>query len=55
VPIPGTTKLERLKENNRGASLELSPADVRDIAAAVAAIPLQGARYPANLQKLIGR
>ncbi len=55
VPIPGTTKLERLKENNGGASLELSPADLREITAAADAIPLQGARYPANLQKLIGR
>jgi aryl-alcohol dehydrogenase-like predicted oxidoreductase len=55
VPIPGTTKLERLKENNGGASLELLPADLREITAAADAIPLQGARYPANLQKLIGR
>ena len=55
VPIPGTTKLERLKENNGGVSLELSPADVQEITAAAEAIPLQGARYPANLQKLIGR
>ena len=55
VPIPGTTKLERLKENNGGVSLELSLADVQEITAAAEAIPLQGARYPANLQKLIGR
>ena len=55
VPIPGTTKLQRLTENNGGASLELTPADLRDINTASDQITLQGARYPEHLQKLIGR
>jgi aryl-alcohol dehydrogenase-like predicted oxidoreductase len=55
VPIPGTTKLHRLTENNGGASLVLTPADLRDINAASDQITLQGARYPEHLQKLIGR
>jgi aryl-alcohol dehydrogenase-like predicted oxidoreductase len=55
VPIPGTTKLHRLAENVVGASLELTPGDLREINAASDRITLQGARYPEHLQKLIGR
>jgi aryl-alcohol dehydrogenase-like predicted oxidoreductase len=55
VPIPGTTKLPRLLENLGGASLELTPDDLREINASSAKITLQGARYPEHLQKLIGR
>lgn len=55
VPIPGTTKLHRLEENLGGASLALSPADLRDITAAADKIEIQGARYPEHLQKLVGR
>ena len=55
VPIPGTTKLHRLLENNGGASLELTPGDLLEINAASDKIALQGARYPEHLQKLIGR
>ena len=55
VPIPGTTKVHRLEENIGAASVELSPADLREITSAADAIPLQGARYPEHLQKLVGR
>jgi aryl-alcohol dehydrogenase-like predicted oxidoreductase len=55
VPIPGTTKLHRLIENNGGASLVLSQADLAEITAASDGMNLQGDRYPAHLQKLIGR
>jgi aryl-alcohol dehydrogenase-like predicted oxidoreductase len=55
VPIPGTTKLHRLVENIGGASLELTPGNLRDINAASDRMTLQGARYPEHLQKLIGR
>jgi len=55
VPIPGTTKLHRLAENNGAASLELTPADLREITAAADKITLQGERYPEHLQKLVGR
>ncbi|MBT1077008.1 aldo/keto reductase [Geobacter grbiciae] len=55
VPIPGTTKLHRLHENIGGASVQLAPEDLREIESAAAKITLQGARYPKNLQKLVGR
>jgi aryl-alcohol dehydrogenase-like predicted oxidoreductase len=55
VPIPGTTKLHRLEENLGGVDVELSPDDLRQLEAAAANIPVQGARYPEELQKLVGR
>jgi len=55
VPIPGTTKLSRLEENNGAANVELTPADLRQIDHAFAAIEIQGARYPEAMQKLVGR
>jgi len=55
VPIPGTTKLHRLEENLGAAALELSPEDLRQIGSAAARIPVQGARYPEHLQKLVNR
>src|SRR2546421_6308008 len=53
VPIPGTTKLHRLEENIGTASVELTADDLREIDASK--IPVQGARYPENLQKLVNR
>jgi aryl-alcohol dehydrogenase-like predicted oxidoreductase len=55
VPIPGTTKLHRLDENLGGAALELSAEDLREIGEAVAGVPVQGERYPEQLQRLINR
>jgi aryl-alcohol dehydrogenase-like predicted oxidoreductase len=55
VPIPGTTKLHRLEENLAAAEVDLSPDDIREIDTAFAAIPVQGARYPEQLQKRVGR
>jgi len=55
VPIPGTTKLHRLRENLGAVSLELTPEDLRALEAAAAKITVQGARYPEHLQKLVGR
>jgi aryl-alcohol dehydrogenase-like predicted oxidoreductase len=55
VPIPGTTKLHRLEENIGAAAIELTPDDLRQIDSATAKIPVQGARYPENLQKLVNR
>jgi len=54
VPIPGTTKLHRLEENLGAAVVELTPADLREIGDALAGVPVQGARYPEHLQKLVG-
>jgi len=55
VPIPGTTKLHRLEENIGATLVELSAADLRDIESAASAIQLQGARYPEQLNRLVGR
>src|ERR1700704_2576670 len=55
VPIPGTTKLNRLDENIGAAAVELTPDDLRQIDNATSKIPVQGARYPENLQKMVGR
>jgi aryl-alcohol dehydrogenase-like predicted oxidoreductase len=55
VPIPGTTKLDRLEENIGAANVQLSPEDLRELETAAAKIPLQGARYPEELQKLVDR
>jgi aryl-alcohol dehydrogenase-like predicted oxidoreductase len=55
VPIPGTTKLARLEENIAAVSVKLTPDDLREIESAVSKIKVQGARYPENLQKMVGR
>jgi len=55
VPIPGTTKLHRLDENNGAVSIELTPGDLRDIENAASAITVQGARYPEKLEQMTGR
>ena len=55
VPIPGTTKLHRLEENLAAASVELTAGDLREIGDAASKIPVQGARYPEHLQRLVGR
>jgi aryl-alcohol dehydrogenase-like predicted oxidoreductase len=55
VPIPGTTKLHRLEENIGAANVHLTPDDLRQIDSASSKIPVQGARYPENLQKLVNR
>ena len=54
VPIPGTTKLERLKENIAAADIELTSEDLRDIDNAASRITIQGARYPEALEKRTG-
>jgi aryl-alcohol dehydrogenase-like predicted oxidoreductase len=55
VPIPGTTKLRRLEENLGAADIELTSEDLSQLESAASKIPLQGARYPEELQKLVGR
>lgn len=55
VPIPGTTKLERLEENLAAASIELSGDDLNEIGRAASQITVQGARYPEAAQKWIDR
>jgi aryl-alcohol dehydrogenase-like predicted oxidoreductase len=55
VPIPGTTKLQRLDENIGALSVELTPDDLRDIDTAASEITVQGARYPERLEQMTGR
>ena len=55
APIPGTTKLHRLEENIGAARLQLSAEDLSRIAEAAASITIEGARYPAHLQQMVGR
>ena len=54
APIPGTTKLNRLEENNGAVAIELTSADLRDIDAAASKIKVEGARYPERLEKMTG-
>jgi aryl-alcohol dehydrogenase-like predicted oxidoreductase len=55
VPIPGTTKLHRLEENLGAANIELTSADLQQLRSAASKIPVQGARYPEEMQKLVNR
>jgi aryl-alcohol dehydrogenase-like predicted oxidoreductase len=55
VPIPGTTKVDRMKENAGGANVQLTTKDLQSIEQAASKIKAQGERYPENLQKRIDR
>ena len=55
VPIPGTTKLHRLEENIGAVNLKLSPEELSELRTAASKIAVQGARYPEELQKMVGR
>src|SRR2546426_4119759 len=54
VPIPGTTKLNRLDENIGAVSVELTSDDLREIDSAASKIEVQGARYPEELERRTG-
>ena len=55
VPIPGTTKQHRLTENLGAAAIRLSAEDLGEIDRAASQIEVHGARYPEQLQKMVGR
>jgi len=55
VPIPGTTRLNRLDENLGAASVELTVDDLREIDDAASEITIEGARYPDKLEQMTGR
>jgi pyridoxine 4-dehydrogenase len=55
VPIPGTTKLNRLEENVGAANVVLTATDLQAIDSALKAIEIVGDRYPAHLQKAVNR
>jgi aryl-alcohol dehydrogenase-like predicted oxidoreductase len=54
VPIPGTTKLNRIEENIGATGVELTPDDLRDIESAGSKIKVEGARYPEHIEKMTG-
>lgn len=54
VPIPGTTKLSRLTENNGAAAIELTPDELRDMNAAATEINVVGTRYPEHIERMTG-
>jgi aryl-alcohol dehydrogenase-like predicted oxidoreductase len=55
VPIPGTTKLDRMKENVRAAAIKLTASDLGKIEDALGSIKVQGDRYPASFAALVGK
>src|SRR6267154_854735 len=55
VPIPGTTKLERLEENIGAVDIEPTADDLRELDVATAKITVQGARYPEELERMTYR
>jgi aryl-alcohol dehydrogenase-like predicted oxidoreductase len=55
VPIPGTTKLSRLEENIGAVALEMAPADLREIDAMAAKVPVEGERYPESMERMVNR
>ena len=55
VPIPGTTKLDRLEENIGAVAVELTVSDLREIETAASQITVQGARYPEHIERMSNR
>jgi aryl-alcohol dehydrogenase-like predicted oxidoreductase len=55
VPIPGTTKRDRLEENIGAAAVELTVSDLREIETAASQITVQGARYPEHIERMSNR
>jgi len=55
VPIPGTTKLNRLEENLGAVNVELTPDDLRQLDVAASKIQVKGERYPESAQRMINR
>jgi len=54
VPIPGTTKLNRLEENIGAVAIQLKSDDLRELESASSKITVEGARYPERLEKMTG-
>lgn len=55
VPIPGTTKIHRLEENTASIHISLTTEDLQEISTVLSEISIQGARYPQQLQSLVGK
>jgi aryl-alcohol dehydrogenase-like predicted oxidoreductase len=55
APIPGTTKMHRLEENLGAIAIELSATDLQEIENVLSTVNVQGARYPQQLQNMVGK
>jgi len=55
VPIPGTTKLHRLRENVAAAEVELTPQDLAELERVASQVTIHGARYSEQAQKMVDR
>jgi aryl-alcohol dehydrogenase-like predicted oxidoreductase len=55
VPIPGTTKLQRVEENIAAANLELTPDDIRELDGLTSQVAVQGGRYPEEVERMTNR
>ena len=55
VPIPGTTKMNRVEENIGAADVELTADDLKQIEDAISILSLEGARLPEAMLKMTGR
>jgi aryl-alcohol dehydrogenase-like predicted oxidoreductase len=55
VPIPGTTKVDRLQENLGAVNVHLSEGNLREIQEATSTVHIQGERYPQHLQERVGK
>ena len=55
VPIPGTTKLDRMKENTHAGTIKLTSGDLGKIDDALRNIKVQGERYPASFAAMVGK
>jgi aryl-alcohol dehydrogenase-like predicted oxidoreductase len=55
VPMPGTTKVNRLQENSSAVDIELTSEDLEELTAAADRVDVQGERYPAHMQRWINR
>jgi aryl-alcohol dehydrogenase-like predicted oxidoreductase len=54
APIPGTTKLARLDENDGSLDVKLTADDLREINSSASKITVEGERYPEAMQKMTG-
>ncbi|HRH59577.1 MAG TPA: aldo/keto reductase, partial [Chitinophagaceae bacterium] len=54
VPIPGTTKIHRLTENNGAANIEFTAAELQEMEDASAQVKIMGTRYTEAMEKSTG-
>jgi pyridoxine 4-dehydrogenase len=55
VPIPGTTKIDRLQENAGAVDVTLNNTDLEQIETALSHIQINGNRYPESSEKMVDK